>query len=174
MFGSMVKEWPASSFRPESCHLVRNPQHGGAFDGNACRKILHNVDILRARCPLHVSKYVNAFSSLNDVVHACLGCILRPDFVKMIELFKKNYLSSSHKCMPYFFMSLSFVRNGDRLVLILSKRPSHCIQILLPLGKNTKLRKIIQCTHKNCLEQCVSTIIDICECKCHVFFYSIC
>ena len=133
--------------------------------------MLHNVGILRARCPLHVSKYVNAFSSLNDVVHACLGCILRPDFVKMIELLKKNYLSSSilRKCMPYFFMSLSFVRNGDRLVLILSKRPSHCIQILLPLGKNTKLRKIIQCTHKSCLEQCVSTIIDICECKCHVF-----
>jgi len=93
LYDHMVKEWPGASIWPDMCHVMRNALHGGTFDGNSCKKLLQNVDILRSKCPVIALKYVNAFSCFNEVVHSCFGSVLRSNYIELIRKFRDSYLS---------------------------------------------------------------------------------
>ena len=65
--------------------------HGGTLTGNDCRKLLRNVDKLRAICPLHCLDYVASFSAFNDVVESCFGNELLADFKRCCYRFEAMY-----------------------------------------------------------------------------------
>ena len=131
IYDHMAKEWPHCSCWSEACHVSKNPQHGGAFNGNACRKLLHNVDMLRSECPLAILKYVDTFSALNDVVHSCFGNFLHDNYVQCISAFKKSYMSLAIPVTPkvhtIFFHIIDFCSKRNRSLGYFSEQASESL-----------------------------------------------
>ena len=75
-----------------ACHIKRSEYHCGQFEGNDCRKLLKNLDKLRAICPQHMTNYAVTFERLNGVVEACYGYKLDANFVEKIKRFKTAYM----------------------------------------------------------------------------------
>lgn len=62
------------------------------FNGNGCKKLLQNVDILRSIFSLGCLKFVQTLSDFQLVVNACFGNTLDPQYISYISKFKQSYL----------------------------------------------------------------------------------
>ncbi|CAH0547097.1 unnamed protein product [Brassicogethes aeneus] len=102
LFGHMMKEFEAESLAwAKACHAQREVTHGGhGFKGNSCRRLLSNVDVLRAKKKLGLLKYVKAFEDFNEVVKACFGNNLDENFATYINIFKQSFLDLDIKITP--------------------------------------------------------------------------
>ena len=47
----MNKRWSQSEEWLKLCFVKKSDYHGGAFEGNDCRKLLKNIDYLSKICP---------------------------------------------------------------------------------------------------------------------------
>ena len=63
-----------------ACYIKRSDYHVGKFEGNDCRTLLKILPQLQVICPEIYNKYIDAFAKFNDVVEACYGFNLAPDF----------------------------------------------------------------------------------------------
>lgn len=95
LFNHMLKEFNVDTLRWENACQVRRETKRGAsgFNGNASKRLLDNVDILRSSCSIGCIKYVQALHDFRSVVSACFGMILDSNFVSYINNFKKSYLA---------------------------------------------------------------------------------
>ena len=102
VFTHMLKECQSEAESwAEFCHVQREVTHqGSGFNGNACRKLLQNVDVLRSSKNLAVLKYVQVFATFHNVVSACFGNSLDENYVKCIQSFKNSYISSGINITP--------------------------------------------------------------------------
>lgn len=93
IFKKMMIEFPEESAQwAKMCNVERKIICGQpAFEGNACKKILNNVDKLRSICSLGCLKFVSAFDSLKKVVNSCFGMKLDAQFCYYIDEFKNNF-----------------------------------------------------------------------------------
>ena len=83
-------------------HLVRLPKeamHGGIFNGNGCKLLLANADILESLAIQNecfgLIPYVRILRAFNAVVHSCFGIELDHDYQSKILEFKKAILFSN-------------------------------------------------------------------------------
>ena len=90
MFNGLESVCPESEAWLKACHIKRSEYHGGAFEGNECRKLLKKVSLLRSIT--NNTAYCNAFEAFNDVVASCYGSKLDQDYAEKIEKFRKSYL----------------------------------------------------------------------------------
>ena len=101
MYDQMNKVWPQSDDWLKSCFVRKKKDyHGGAFEGNGCRKLLKNIDNLKQICPEEHALFVDAFSTFNDVVSACYGSQLHPEYKAKIVEFKNAYLKLKVSVTP--------------------------------------------------------------------------
>ena len=85
----------------EECNVKKEDYHGGQFAGNESRKLLKNVDKLKAlHPPTSVTKFITAFRSFDVVVEACYGKDLNPDFQRRIVAFAMDYLKLGISVTP--------------------------------------------------------------------------
>lgn len=95
----------------KACHVQREITYGSSgFKGNACRTLLHNIDILRSSSNLAVLKYVQVFEDFNSVVSACFGNVLENNYTTCIENFKKSYISLGVSVTPKVHIVFFHVR----------------------------------------------------------------
>lgn len=73
-------------------HVIKDPYHGGSLTGNSARKLLQNVDQLRAIATIDVLPIVSAFKSLDNVVTSCFGKHLDANYSQHIEKFKDDLI----------------------------------------------------------------------------------
>ena len=71
LYNSMVKEWPGATAWLDACYVKKGDYHGGAFEGNDCRKLLKKVTVLREICPRSAEKFADTFESFDKVVNSC-------------------------------------------------------------------------------------------------------
>ena len=76
--------------------ISRPAYHSNDFNGNMCKLILTNVDVLyRIIIDMNaheIMPYLSAFKSFDDVRISCFGNDLLPDFEKRIAIFHERYL----------------------------------------------------------------------------------
>ena len=87
----MERDWPDCAKWAQLCNVEKDEYYGGTFNGNSCRKLLKNTDLLRSICPPIGLKYVSVFQAFNNVVESCYGDYLSPDFENHINEFKHAY-----------------------------------------------------------------------------------
>lgn len=87
-----VEEWPARLGFQQAAYWQQ-------FDGNQCKKLLENVDVLRRLLKPHREIYEDdtiktimmAFETFNDVRNACFGLYLDENYISHIREFGYNY-----------------------------------------------------------------------------------
>ena len=96
LFPSIAKEW---------VHLLSIPKkemHGGVFNGNGCKKLLDNADLLESLAIKYecfgLIPYVRIFRSFSAVVKSCFGGELDHDYYSKILEFK-NAILFSNTCL---------------------------------------------------------------------------
>ena len=73
----------------------------GKFAGNESRTLSNNVERLRKLvADEKAMKYVDAFRCFNQVVSACYGDQLSPDFMEKIQEFAKSYMKLKISVTP--------------------------------------------------------------------------
>ena len=92
MYDELSKLWPESSVWSNSCYVHKTEYHGGCFEGNDCRKLLKNVNLLQERCPDEFRMFANTFSLFNEVVVACFGDKLEENYKEAIADFTEAYM----------------------------------------------------------------------------------
>ncbi len=96
--------WPDTKEWEQACHVEKDAQFGGSFDGNACRRLLKNSDILdRIVCSnglFECKKFVTAFKALDKVVESCFGANLEPMYKDHIAAFKQAYYDLNISITP--------------------------------------------------------------------------
>lgn len=116
IYFEMEKVWEESQYWPKKLYVVYEKYHNKMFEGNECRKLLNNIDVLESLIPrqsqrnlkcIHPGKkFVKAFRSFKDVKEACFQKKLNSSFPDAIEIFKKDYLdleiSVTSKCHILF------------------------------------------------------------------------
>ena len=75
----------------EKNNIQREDYRNGQLNGNACKKLLENLNKLRSQLPRKLRKYVNALDAFNNVRKSCFGQTLEPDFKTNILLFQQAY-----------------------------------------------------------------------------------
>jgi len=82
------------------CHITKDEYHGGTFAGNNARALLKKVDLLASFCSLDILPNVEAFRTLNHVVHSCFGNDLNPNYKLCIKKFFDSCLSLDINITP--------------------------------------------------------------------------
>ena len=100
LYLGLVSSWPDASTWTDAIHVTREAMHGGSFTGNSCKKLLNNTDILENLAPQECGRYVTVLKSLKDVVDACFGKKLDPNYIELIRQFRDNYLSLQLSVTP--------------------------------------------------------------------------
>ena len=113
LYDELTKVWPAvGESWSEKLHIKREEYHRGQFNGNDCRKLLKNVQLLKDCCPEKYGKFLEAFSGFNEVVTACYGTDLAPDYKQKINHFKSTYrklgISTTPKVHAVFYHIIEF------------------------------------------------------------------
>jgi hypothetical protein len=88
---------PSSQFI-QRLNIERPKLHGGEFTGNMCRKILKNVNLLKAigeqsHCSEEFFMHVHIFEAFDVVVKSCFGKTLSSSFRDDIEALRKSYMA---------------------------------------------------------------------------------
>ena len=81
-----LEEWLRAS------GVSRVPYHGGALNGNSCKRLLDHTDELQAMGPLCVLPFVKALRAFHKVVKSCFSIELHDTFEDDILAFKESYL----------------------------------------------------------------------------------
>ena len=122
-FTAIEKQWPDIADEwARRCHVQKDVQYGGTFDGNSCRLLLRNCDLLDSIInDLASKRYVTAFKMLDKVVHSCFGNVLESDYKESVLSFKLAYLdlgiSVTPKVHAIFYHIVEFCELGlDDLV----------------------------------------------------------
>ncbi|KAJ6646662.1 Helicase required for RNAi-mediated heterochromatin assembly 1, partial [Pseudolycoriella hygida] len=85
----------------KSCNVEKSvTQAGTGFNGNARKKLLEKLDILRAICPVGCLKFVKALEDFHSVVKSCFGQNLDPNFEKNLNDFKRSFLDLNVSVTP--------------------------------------------------------------------------
>ena len=71
--------------------FLEGAYHGGAFNGNDCRKLMKNVSVLEDIAPPEFHGFVDTFKSFYNVVKSCYG--KEPEF-------KKSYMKLGISATP--------------------------------------------------------------------------
>ena len=87
----MEKEWPQVTSWTQACSVEKDEYYGGTFNGNCCRKLLKNADLLRRICPPMFLKYADMFKAFNCVVESCYGDEVSSDFENHIHDFRRTF-----------------------------------------------------------------------------------
>ena len=79
--------------------IAAKDMHGGVFNGNGCKQLLNNADLLESLAIQYecfgLIPYVRIFRSFNAVVHSCFGIELDHDYHSKILEFKNAVLFSN-------------------------------------------------------------------------------
>lgn len=85
----------------KSCNVEKSvTQAGAGFNGNACKKLLDRLDVLRASCPIGCLKFVKALDDFQSVVKSCFGQHLDPNFEISLLNFKDSFLDLNVSVTP--------------------------------------------------------------------------
>lgn len=121
LYQHMLLEFPtiAENWAKE-CNVFRTDVYRGTlgFQGNACRKLLANVDKLRRLSNaynVNCLKFVDTFEKFHKVVDSCFSTILKPNFDIFINQFQESYLelkiSVTSKIHTIFFHVKQFCQH---------------------------------------------------------------
>ena len=101
MYDGMANVWSASEEWLSACNVKKTDYNGGSFAGNDSRTLLKYVDRLQNLCSNGtVLKFVDAFRNFDEVVSACYGDNLSPDFMEKINKFSKSYMKLKISVTP--------------------------------------------------------------------------
>lgn len=100
LFNALQNEWPDCMEWAAACHVMREALHGGCFTGNSSRTLLKRVVLLAAMAPPHCWPFIEAFKCFGDVVAACYGDSLQPNFEETIGRFQRAYLQLNISVTP--------------------------------------------------------------------------
>ena len=95
LYTNLLKESEQDALRwAKQCCVFREVYHGSSsFNGNSCRTLLRQLDVLRSNSHNLVTlKYVKAFSDFAAVVTACFSLKIDPSYKNKIAEFKKSFL----------------------------------------------------------------------------------
>lgn len=120
MYDHLLKESSdAALLWAKLCHVEKEITNGGSsFNGNACKKLLNNIDILRSNCPIASLKFVKAFDHFQLVVQSCFGKNLDFEFKRHINDFKRSYLDLQIPVTPkahcVFYHVIQFCERNNK------------------------------------------------------------
>lgn len=120
LFKALIHLWPMADQWPTSLHLSPEPYHGGQFTGNACHKLLKNVDLLQRmaeqQCAFQTFGVIDILRKFGAVVSSCFGSTLGDSYSARIDEFKEAYLAQPHisitpKAHAVFYHVKQFVQH---------------------------------------------------------------
>ena len=83
LYNGLKQVWTQNQKWLKACNAKKTDYHSGSFKGNDSRSLLKNANQLEELIPvtnLKATEYSITFSALNEVVAACYGQELHPDF----------------------------------------------------------------------------------------------
>ena len=144
-FPEEAEEWAKSSGADKDFY-----NGTAAFAGNSCKRLLDNIDFLRANCQLGCLKYVQCLEDLSNVVNSCFSYELDPKFEDYISKFKKSYLdleiSVTPKVHAIFFYVGYFCRKMKKGLGYYSEQPMESVHHDF---NNTWMKYKVKATHKS-------------------------
>ena len=93
MCDQLSKVWPACEQWIKRMYIKREDYHRGTFNGNDSRRLLKNVSVLEEISEpsnLKVQAYVDAFNAFNEVVTACYGKTLAPNYKEEMKKIQES------------------------------------------------------------------------------------
>lgn len=132
----------------KSCNVERSVTHAGSgFNGNACKKLLEKLDVLRASCSIGCLKFVKALDDFHLVVKSCFGQNLKPNFEKHIIDFKNSFLGLGVSVRPkihaVFYHVAEFCNRHEKALGFYSEQAMEAPRLLSP---SIKSGSRVQCT----------------------------
>ena len=97
---ALSKLWPPCEQWIQKLHIKRDEYHGGAFNGNDCRKLIKNVSVLEDIPPPEFHGFVDTFKSFDNVVKSCYGKELASNYKRTIYEFKTSYMKLGISVTP--------------------------------------------------------------------------
>ncbi|PAA89846.1 hypothetical protein BOX15_Mlig027848g1 [Macrostomum lignano] len=94
--GGHVLSWAASH------NIGRADYRGGSFEGNQCHAILQLADELTSILPEQLKQFGEALRCFCEVVHACFGEKLQPEYEQLIQQFRESYCKLPIRVTPKF------------------------------------------------------------------------
>ena len=96
----MGKIWSGLEDWLKASGVSRVPYHGGALNGNSCKRLLENVDKLQNTAPLIILPYVRALRDFRKVVKSCFSINLHESFETDILAFKESFMDLEISVTP--------------------------------------------------------------------------
>ena len=93
MYGALESLWPDRINWLKLCNIKKEDYHGGSFAGNESTKLLKSINRLEVLSPpSSCTKFINAFTSFNQVVSLYYGSELHQEFKDKISTFARDYI----------------------------------------------------------------------------------
>ena len=77
-------------------NIIKDDYQGQTFEGNACKTILANTDIMRIFLEVNDKEdyvpFIDTLESFEEVVETCFGFVYNENFEEKIELFEKKWM----------------------------------------------------------------------------------
>lgn len=118
LFDHMASGFPAiAETWAKECHVFRVDVYRGTlgFQGNACKKLISNVDKPRRlcnECAVNCLTFADTFEKFNKVVDSCFSTDLKSNFDVFIDDFKDSFMklniSVTSKVHTIFFHDKEF------------------------------------------------------------------
>ena len=129
----MGKIWSGLEDWLKASGVSRVPYHGGALNGNSCKRLLENVDKLQNTAPLIILPYVRALRDFRKVVKSCFSINLHESFETDILAFKESFMdleiSITPKVHAVLFHVPDFCRQGAQGLAYFQSRPQNLCTI---------------------------------------------
>ena len=127
----MGKIWSGLDDWIKASGVSRVPYHGGALNGNSCKRLLDNVDKLQSVAPLAVLPYVRALRDFRKVVKSCFSAVLHGTFEDDIQAFRESFmdldLSVTPKVHALIFHVPEFCRRRGTGLGVFSEQASESV-----------------------------------------------
>jgi hypothetical protein len=93
IFKHLNKQWEEDRAYKwaEQQKIMRVNYRGGSFEGNHCRKLLCNADMLESVLSQHLKQFATAFKKFDAVVKSCFGLELQSNYKNDITAFEQAY-----------------------------------------------------------------------------------
>ena len=126
-----AKEWLIQSL------VWKDAYHGGAINGNGCKRLLGKIDLLLQICTsgpfpaMDGLQFIPTLRAFKNVVDSCFGYTLRDNWQENITIFKREYLSLNIPVTPKVHAVLyhvpEFCLRHDRGLGIFSEQASESV-----------------------------------------------
>ena len=100
LLATLHKRWNFAYTWAANEGIVRENYHGGQMEGRMCDKLLTKAHVLEERLPEDLKKFARAMSHFKNVMIACFGDELKPNFLVAIEIFRTSYMSLGINVTP--------------------------------------------------------------------------